>query len=113
MSILQERIGEAQVACRAENETIQASADTLGIIGLVPFVCECANPDCADIVRLSFDQYELIRQRPRRFFNVAGHERASVEARAERIVAVVGDLAIVEKIGIAGEVAAGGYPRRG
>ena len=101
----QEEIGQAQVACRTENEAIQASADKLALLGPIPFVCECPNRDCAEIVRLSFDEYEAIRQYPRRFFNISGHETASVEAGAERIIAVAGDLTVVEKIGIAGDVA--------
>jgi hypothetical protein len=101
-----EEIGQAQVACRAENEAIQASADRLTLVSAIPFVCECPESDCAEIVRLSFDEYEAIRQYPRRFFNISGHEAASVEAGAERIVAVVGDLTVVEKLGVAGELAA-------
>jgi hypothetical protein len=101
----QERIGQAQVDCRAENEAIQASADRLALLGPIPFVCECPERSCAELVRLGFDEYEAIRQYPRRFFNVSGHETASVDAGAERIVAVVGELTVVEKIGVAGEVA--------
>ena len=102
----QEEIGQAQIACRAENEAIQASADTLAMLGPIPFVCECPSSECSEIVRLSFDEYEQIRQDPRRFFNVSGHETASVAAGAERILAVAGDLTVVEKIGIAGLLAA-------
>lgn len=108
---LHEEIGHAQVACRQENEAIQASADKLTILGPIPFVCECPDHDCSEIVRLTFDQYEAIRQHPRRFFNVTGHERASVEAGAERIIAAEGDLTVVEKVGIAGTVAAGNHER--
>jgi hypothetical protein len=102
---LHQTIGEAQAACRTENEAIQASADHLTMLGPIPFICECPDSDCFEIVRLTFDQYEAIREYPRRFFNVSGHERTSVEAGAERIVAVAGDLTVVEKIGIAGAVA--------
>lgn len=107
----QEEIGQAQVACRAENEAIQATADRLALLGQIPFVCECPDRSCAEIVRLSFDEYEAIRQDPRRFFNVSGHETASVEARAERIVAVTGDVTVVEKVGVAGEIAADAHER--
>ncbi len=112
MSDRQEEIGEAQVTFRNANETIQASADSAAILGNVPFVCECPNSDCTEIVRLSFDQYEAIRQHPTRFFNHTGHEQSSVEAGAERIVAVADQLTVVEKVGVAGEVAAEAYPRR-
>lgn len=108
---LQEEIGQAQVACRLENERIQASADKLAMLGSIPFICECPSPSCSDIVRLTFDEYEVVRQSSRRFFNVLGHERRSVAAGAERIVVVVGDLTVVEKVGIAGEVAAHDFER--
>lgn len=104
-------IGEAQVVFREANETIQASADRFSIVTGIPFVCECADRSCSEIVRLSFDEYDAIRQHPRRFFNVTGHEQTSVEAAAERIVTVVGTLTVVEKVGIAGEIAGRGYPR--
>lgn len=107
----QEEIGQAQVVCRAENEAIQASADKLTLLGPIPFVCECPERNCSEIVRLSFDEYEAIRQFPRRFFNVSGHETASVDAGAERIIAVAGDLTVVEKIGIAGDVATEAHER--
>lgn len=107
----QEEIGQAQVACRTENEAIQASADKLALPGLIPFVCECPDRDCAEIVRLSFDEYEAIRQSPRRFFNFSGHEAASVAAGAERILAVAGDLTVVQKIGVAGDVAVDAHER--
>lgn len=107
----QEEIGQAQVACRVENEAIQASADRLTLLGPIPFVCECPDRDCAEIVRLSFDEYEAIRQDPRRFFNVSAHETASVAAGAERIVAVAGGLTVVEKVGVAGEIAADAHER--
>lgn len=107
----QEEIGQAQVACRIENEAIQASADKLTLLGPIPFVCECPDRDCAELVRLTFDEYEAIRQDSRRFFNISGHEAASIEAGAERILAVAGDLTVVEKIGVAGDVAADAHER--
>lgn len=107
-----EEIGESQVAFRNANETIQASADRLAILGSIPFICECADRDCTEIVQLGFDQYEAIRQHPTRFFNVSGHERSSVKEGAERIVVVADELTVVEKIGVAGEVAAEAYPRQ-
>ena len=108
----QQEIGEAQVAFRNANEKIQASADGFAIHGSIPFICECPDRDCLDLVRLSFDQYDAIRQHPTRFFNITGHESSSVDTGAERIVAVVDELTIVEKVGVAGEVAAEAYPRQ-
>ena len=112
MSDAQTEIGESQVTFRNANETIQASADRSAILGNIPFICECPDRNCTELVQLSFDQYEAIRQHPTRFFNVTGHENSSVDAGAERIVAVAGELTVVEKVGVAGEVAAETYPRQ-
>ena len=62
-------------------------------------------------VRLSFDEYEAVRQYPCRFFNVSGHETTSVEAGAERIIAVAGELTVVEKVGVAGDIATEAHER--
>ena len=111
MTADQAEIGNAQVGFRNANETIQASADRFTIERNIPFICECPDQNCSDVVNLSYDTYEAIRQSPRRFFNVSGHEKSSVAARAERIVAVMGELTIVEKIGVAGDVATEGSDR--
>jgi hypothetical protein len=107
----QESIGNAQVALRNTNETIQASADRLTLVLNIPFICECPDPNCSEIVNLSFETYDAIRQSPRQFFNISGHEVPSVKACAERVIAVMGELTIVEKIGVAGDVATAGYER--
>ena len=108
----QQEIGEAQVSFRNANEKIQASADGFAIHGSIPFICECPDRHCMELVRLTFDEYDAIRQHPTRFFNITGHESSSVETGAERVVAVVHELTIVEKVGVAGEVAAEAYPRQ-
>ncbi len=70
----------------------------------VPFVCECADTGCHEIVMLSLDDYELVRVHSDRFLLVAGHEDA--EATHERIVEAENGYAIVEKLGVAGREAA-------
>ena len=112
MSDPQQEIGEAQVAFRNANEKVQASADGFSIHGNTPFICECPDRNCMELVRLTFDQYDAIRQHPTRFFNVTGHESSSVDTGAERIVAVIDELTIVEKVGVAGAVAAEAYPQQ-
>ena len=106
---LREQIGRAQVAFRQQNEQIQASADKLAMLGPIPFICECPDTNCMEVVDLSFDQYDALRVHPQRFFNVSGHEQESVDAGAERVLLVAGELTVVEKIGIAGLVAGDDY----
>lgn len=102
----QRAIAERQLDFRAQNERIYASADALAMYVPIPFVCECADRDCNEIVRLTDDEYDTISQHPRRFFNISGHEAPAVDAGAEKILTVVGDLTVVVKIGVAGDIAA-------
>jgi hypothetical protein len=102
---IQRGIGERQVSFRAQNERIFASADSLQMLGPIPFLCECADPACTEIVRLSDDEYDTVSQYPRRFFNVSGHEASSVEAGAETILLAIGEFTVVVKVGVAGDVA--------
>jgi len=39
----------------------------------IPFICECADPACREIIRLNQDEYEAVRAESRHFFNVPGH----------------------------------------
>jgi hypothetical protein len=75
----------------------------------VPFLCECADPSCYEIVMLSMEDYEQVRAHPSRFLVVAGHE--DEEAQHERIIEAEHGYAIVEKVGTAGEEAARLHPR--
>jgi hypothetical protein len=69
----------------------------------VPFLCECGDPSCREIVMLSPADYEAVRAHPNRFFLVAGHEDA--EASHERILEEEAGYAIIEKVGTAGDEA--------
>jgi hypothetical protein len=100
-----ERIALNQIAFRQANEQIEAAADRMGLIGRVPFICECADPSCTEIVRLSNEAYEEVRQHPRRFFTAPGHQTIAVEAGAATLVEEHKTNVIVEKIGVAGEIA--------
>jgi hypothetical protein len=100
--LMEERIARNQATFRAANERIGASAGVYDVTP-VPFICECADPTCTEVVRLKLDQYEEIRSDSRRFLNVPGHQTA-----AQGVGVVVEErngYVIVEKIGHAGEVA--------
>lgn len=64
-------------------------------------VCECADDGCTQ--RLSVDPriYKRVREQPRRFLVIPGHEKPEIE----RIVETHVPYLIVEKTGPAGEVA--------
>jgi hypothetical protein len=72
---------------------------------LVPFICECSEARCAEIVRMTLQEYAHIRSNPRWFAHAVGHEETvdgavSTVERHSRYV-------LVEKINYAGEVAEG------
>lgn len=101
--LMEERIALNQATFREANERINAAAGVYAVDIPVPFICECADPTCADVVRLALSQYEEIRAESRHFLNVPGHQAAAQGAAA--VVAEREGYVIAEKIGHAGEVA--------
>ena len=98
-----ERIGRNDAIFRKTNDEINEIAELDEFEERVPFVCECADLACRDLVPLTLPEYAAIREDARLFLNVPGHEVAAqgwaqvVEQHARYVV--------VEKIGPAGEVA--------
>lgn len=107
--LIQQRIALNQSAFREANERIEATADQMALLGPVPFICECADPNCTEIVSLSLIDYENVRQYPTRFFNYPSHEATSVEAGAGVVVGHLSGCVLVDKVGVAGAIAAEEY----
>ena len=76
----------------------------------IPFLCECAEPGCAELVLLTPAEYEDIRSSPTRFFNVPGHQQSG--GSAVRVVREQAGYVVVEKAGEAAEVVIELDPRR-
>lgn len=98
-----ERIGRNDAIFRKANEGIREAVEVAEIEGRLPFICECADPACREIVQMSMAEYRAVRRDARLFLKVPGHEAAAqgwgqVVERHDRYV-------VVEKIGPAGEVA--------
>ena len=74
---VQERIAKNNLIFREANEKIRARADDAPL-DRVPFLCECPDPECMTIVRLTLPEYQAIRADPGHFFTAAGHEQAEV-----------------------------------
>ena len=98
-----ERIGRNDSIFRQANERINEVAEAQQVDGPTPFICECADPGCQEIVFLTPGQYSEIRQEARLFLNVPGHE-ASSQGWAQ-VVGTHESYVVVKKIGPAGEVA--------
>jgi hypothetical protein len=105
------KVAMNESAARISNERLSrmAVSHRFAPFQRVPFICECADATCFEIVMLNLEQYERVRTHPTRFLLVAGHEDA--ETTNERIVEAENGYAIVEKIGVAGREAARLDPR--
>jgi hypothetical protein len=101
--LTQERIARNDATFRAANERIAESAVEHEMGERIPFICECADPNCTQIVRLSLHEYEAIRKHSRHFLNVPGHQVAA--GPVVQVVADKEDFVVVEKLAHAGEVA--------
>ena len=99
-------------AFRTANERLRRAAQSHRFreADRVPFICECADEHCREIVMLTVGDYEHIRAHPTWFLLVAGHEDG--DGAKERIIDAEQGYAVVEKIGIAGEEAARLHPRK-
>lgn len=98
-----ERIARNDAIFRQANEGIGAAAVAAGIEDEIPFICECADPDCRELIQMKVTEYREIRQDARRFWNVPGHQ-ASSQGWAQ-VIENHDRYLVVEKIGPAGDVA--------
>jgi hypothetical protein len=105
------RVARNDARFRESNEAIERTAERFGFEGLIPFICECADRTCTDLVRVSLAEYEQVRANPTWFINAPGHQ---VNAQGWAVpVAENERFLTVEKIGRAGEIAEDLDPRAG
>jgi hypothetical protein len=75
-----ERVAENQNAFRTANEQIEVKVDRIASdLELLPFICECPQPRCTEIVRLKRHEYENVRRRGNTFLVAPGHETVEVD----------------------------------
>lgn len=77
---------------RSANEQIAAQARALGYDGWVPFVCECADERCVQLIRMPVDAFDDVvssggaltfpGHRPRRPDGVHGERAGNTDERA-------------------------------
>jgi hypothetical protein len=101
-----EKIARNNSLFRDANEDIEAAAAEFGIEAgrWTPFICECSDPRCMQIVRVTLAEYRHVRSDPRWFVHAVGHE-----TEVKGVVRPVEEhdrFTIVEKIGEAGSIAA-------
>jgi hypothetical protein len=100
------RLAANEVFFRQVNERIREIAgDRLD--ATQEFLCECADATCTERIPLSLREYERIRERPARFVLVRGHSAPEIEL----VVDGEDDHVVIEKVGLAGNIAAELDPR--
>jgi hypothetical protein len=93
-------VAENEAAFRAANEKLRivfedADQDEL------PFLCECGDFKCTQVVPVALDTYERVREEPVRFLVSPGHKQLDQET----VVEAGEGYEIIEKSGLAGEIA--------
>ena len=106
-----ERVAKNDATFRDANERISATALAAEMDAPIPFLCECADERCTEIVRLPLTEYERVRRDSTWFINAPGHDGSG--GPHVRVVSQRDGYAIVEKVGRAAEVAAELDPREG
>ncbi len=101
-----QRVAMNEATFRKVNEGMEAGQ---GDSGLLNFVCECGRLNCNKLLQLTRPEYETVRENPRRFAIVDGHEILEAEVIVERHDRYL----VVEKIGDpAAEIVEHTDPRR-
>ena len=98
-----ERKALNQGTFRRANEALNRGArELLGADdeSFVPFLCECPDPECKQVVLVALGEYEGARARGEFGLAALGHEDVTIE----RVVKRNDRFAVTEKLGRAGEV---------
>jgi hypothetical protein len=106
-----EQVARNDAVFRAANERIELAAARVQAAEPLPFICECADLTCRELVPLTRAEYEGVRRQPTWFLVAPGHEGGS--DGAARIVERGNAYFVVEKLGSAADVAEALDPRTG
>jgi hypothetical protein len=104
---LQQRTARNEAIFREINEGIRRGRWPGEEQSIMSFRCECASLGCTQMLPLSFQDYERIRNHPRQFLVAPGHERLDVEV----VVDTHPTYLVVQKVGEAGRLAEAADPR--
>jgi hypothetical protein len=104
---LQRRVAVNESVFRDVNEAIERGLWPGEGDSLVAFRCECASLECNRLVELTPKAYERVRENPRRFIVLRGHELPEVET----VVETHDEYLVVQKRAAAGETARATDPR--
>jgi hypothetical protein len=102
------RLARNEGLFRETNEAIERGQWPNDPAKLVRFRCECSRMDCSQAIEITLAEYERVRDAPRRFVVVPGHEMVEIETVVSRASGHV----VVEKRDVAGETAEATDPRQ-
>lgn len=106
MGSAEQRAGN-QSAFRLANEQIEKRATSLHFDERrTPYICECFDRSCTDVVMLRHSEYEAVRQSPRQFVVSPGHD-----SPPDNIIEESKGFSIIEKTGEEGEIVQAQDPR--
>ena len=106
MTPSENRAAKNEISFRRANERLGEKRVELDAEGLAPFLCECSEPRCTELIRLTLGEYEHVRSQPTWFLVAAGHDAGAGTPREDH-----GAYAIIEKTGAAAEIAEEHNPR--
>ena len=89
----QARMARTESAFREVNEAIAETAARFDAEE-ADFICECADPQCADRINADLEEYEEVRADGTQFLLAPGHH----EPEVERVIEHSGEFDIVKKI---------------
>lgn len=73
---------------REANERIRGAAEEHSMAHAIPFLCECPEPDCTEIVQLSMDEYQAVRSQPTNLLHLPDHEVGGTRVVSKRAYVV-------------------------
>jgi hypothetical protein len=76
-----QRVAMNEATFRKVNEGMEAGQESSGLLS---FVCECGRLNCTRLIQLTRPEYEGVRENPRTFAIVEGHEILEAEEIVER-----------------------------
>jgi hypothetical protein len=71
-----------------------------------PYLCECDDPRCTEILRLTIPEYEAVRSNPRQFVVISDHD-----SLPDRVVQKHEGFTVIEKTGEEGRLVEKNDPR--
>ena len=102
-----EQAAKNEATFRSANERLEEKADELELgDARTPFLCECEEEGCTEVLRLSRSDYEEVRAHPRRFVLAPGHRNGD-----DRLIRDGAGFEVIEKQGEEGDLVEQQDPR--